>query len=1176
MAVITGTFAGEPLPGTAGNDTITGAGGADTITMLGGNDLALWNVGDGSDIVEGGTGVDIARFTSGDGFFSVSASGSGKVFVAAGVGGGAEIVTLNDVEQLDLRAAAFYNTVTVGDLSGSDVTKVTVDFAGANDFVAAHASSANNSLTVTAAGTTINIAGLPTLFSVTHAETADAVELHGANGNDKLSGATLGANRIYLGLYGDDGNDSLTGSANGDVLDGGTGNDTIVGGRGNDSVLLGSGNDLFLWSAGDGSDTVDGGADFDQLRVTGAATDESFSISDTGPGATVQRAAGLDVAVLDLTNVERLEIRTLGGADSIRLDQLAGTGLTTVVVDLAATAGGKIADTKVDTVSIGAHSTDDAYTVALLGGKIAIGGLGGDVTIDHAGKTDVLSITGGLGNDLIDASALPAGKITLELLGNSADDTIIGSAGDDKVLEAGGDDQLFLGAGNDVVDWNGSAGDDLIEGGAGVDSLLLAANGDSVTLGANGGRALLTRSDGASIDMDDVERIRFGASSTAASFRMDDLAGTGIQQVAIDLSDSLGKTSNGLSDGIGINATAGNDTIAAAITGNVVTVTGLAAQVTVARGDHADGLIIAGLAGNDVINLGKLPATSLIANLRGGTGNDTLVGGLGSDLLFGQEDDDRVIGEDGDDLVDLGTGNDLFIWNNGDGNDNVSGGGDFDTLRWTGAVGDETIKIAPFSANTFQLTRNVGAVTFTGGFLERLEIATLGGADTIEIGNLALAGVTQVAIDLATTAGGKTADTKIDKVSIEGTGNGESIFLGLVAGKIVESGLPYEVTIDHAGKTDVLIVHGGNGGDTIDASTIAAGKVALQLFGDDANDLIFGSAGDDTVEGGTGNDTAILGLGNDTYNWFEFDGDDLVVDQGGTDTFKVFGNSSEQDFALATASGRLIFSSAIDGAIVDVDNVERVEILAGAGIDSITVQNLSGSDIKLVSIDLGVSLSLTGDSQADTVVIDGTNGNDTITASLVAGAVSIKGLPAQLSIAHVEAIDTVSINAGAGNDSISVAALPTKAGHLILVGGDGNDKLTGNLGNNVLNGGADNDNLNGGGGNDTLTGGVGDDTITGGAGNDAIFYASVLDGHDVVIGFDGNAAGGQDVFDLDFLFDNLGVAAGNRAARVQILDKGASVEIAVDTDGVAGFDLAVATLKTADAITLGTDLLLGS
>ena len=107
-------------------------------------------------------------------------------------------------------------------------------------------------------------------------------------------------------------------------------------------------------------------------------------------------------------------------------------------------------------------------------------------------------------------------------------------------------------------------------------------------------------------------------------------------------------------------------------------------------------------------------------------------------------------------------------------------------------------------------------------------------------------------------------------------------------------------------------------------------------------------------------------------------------------------------------------------------------------------------------------------------------------------------------------------------------------------------------------------------------GGGGYDTITGGAGIDVVLYQSALDGHDIIIGFDGNAAGGQDTFDLDALFDSLGVAPVSRAARVSIVDKGASVDIAVDTDGLGGFDLTVATLKTADVITVGQDVILAN
>ena len=54
------------------------------------------------------------------------------------------------------------------------------------------------------------------------------------------------------------------------------------------------------------------------------------------------------------------------------------------------------------------------------------------------------------------------------------------------------------------------------------------------------------------------------------------------------------------------------------------------------------------------------------------------------------------------------------------------------------------------------------------------------------------------------------------------------------------------------------------------------------------------------------------------------------------------------------------------------------------------------------------------------------------------------------------------------------------------------------------------------------------------------------------------------------------MAASDRADRVSIVDKGASVEIAVDTDGDLNSDLHVATLKTADVITIGQDIVVGT
>jgi hypothetical protein len=147
------------------------------------------------------------------------------------------------------------------------------------------------------------------------------------------------------------------------------------------------------------------------------------------------------------------------------------------------------------------------------------------------------------------------------------------------------------------------------------------------------------------------------------------------------------------------------------------------------------------------------------------------------------------------------------------------------------------------------------------------------------------------------------------------------------------------------------------------------------------------------------------------------------------------------------------------------------------------------------------------------------------------------------------------------------------------IAGEGNalaNSIVGNEGANTLNGLDGNDTLNGGAGSDTLTGGVGDDRIIGGLGADVIVYGDTLSGHDLVLGFDGNPAGGQDKLDLEALFDSLNIATDNRADLVEIKDNGATVDVKVDADQNGSFELHVATLQSADVITVGDDVIVGT
>jgi Ca2+-binding RTX toxin-like protein len=147
------------------------------------------------------------------------------------------------------------------------------------------------------------------------------------------------------------------------------------------------------------------------------------------------------------------------------------------------------------------------------------------------------------------------------------------------------------------------------------------------------------------------------------------------------------------------------------------------------------------------------------------------------------------------------------------------------------------------------------------------------------------------------------------------------------------------------------------------------------------------------------------------------------------------------------------------------------------GADTLTVNDLTGTGVTAVNTNLAASGG-SGDGSADQVIVNGTNGNDAITASGSAGTATLKGLAATVAIAGAEAAnDKLLINAVAGDDVVTASGLAADAVKLTEDGGDGADALTGGAGDDTLLGGAGDDILIGGPGSDILDGGTGNNVL---------------------------------------------------------------------------------------------------
>ena len=114
---------------------------------------------------------------------------------------------------------------------------------------------------------------------------------------------------------------------------------------------------------------------------------------------------------MDLNGVERIQLNALGGADTITVNDLTGTDVTRVAVDLSAPTGSGQGDGQADMVIVNGTAGDDRITVASSNASVVVNGLAAQVTIAGAeGANDSLVINGLAGNDTINASALNAAR----------------------------------------------------------------------------------------------------------------------------------------------------------------------------------------------------------------------------------------------------------------------------------------------------------------------------------------------------------------------------------------------------------------------------------------------------------------------------------------------------------------------------------------------------------------------------------------------------------------------------------------------------------------------------------------------------------------------------------------------------------------------------------------------
>jgi Ca2+-binding RTX toxin-like protein len=250
---LTGGSGNEFFQGGLGNDSVNGKRGNDAAALGGGDDSFVWNPGDGSDAVEGGPGSDTEVFNGAnvaehfrlDPVLNRLAAG---FLLFRDVGN--ITMTNSGIEQLVLTARGGADIVDVSDMTGSGLTKASIDLGGADaaaDTVNVEGTDAADVVTISGGAGSVSETGLATALSITGTEPANdklAVDLRG--GDDALDASKLAATSVKLTAHGGDGNDVLVGSAGDDSLFGDAGDDILNGGPGNDVLDGGTGSNVLI------------------------------------------------------------------------------------------------------------------------------------------------------------------------------------------------------------------------------------------------------------------------------------------------------------------------------------------------------------------------------------------------------------------------------------------------------------------------------------------------------------------------------------------------------------------------------------------------------------------------------------------------------------------------------------------------------------------------------------------------------------------------------------------------------------------------------------------------------------------------------------------------------------------------------------------------------------------
>ncbi len=864
---------------------------------------------------------------------------------------------------------------------------------GVGDISVAYEASGSTSVETDAAITrTLETGETQVIDKITSSEAADLLlantSYYGAVGDNRanvISGAGVAA---PLEIYGEGGDDNLTGGPHADVIIGGAGGDRIEGGYSSDLLVGGDGMDVITGGKVNLNDQIQfnvlvdspnqfasnsGWGDERWEREIGDVDGDGY-IDAVGFGASDtyvalgQADGSLDGAIVATSAFGSIDDgwgnegyeRRVADVNGDGRDDIVGFGYSKTYVSLGQ-ANGTFGGTFVASDYYGTTGTWDREEY-----ERRLADFNGD------GRADIVAF----GNTGVYTSFGAAdGTFEYPLLGTDQFGTVTDYSGVDSVPYFWGNEQYE----REVGDVNGDGYADLI--GFGADGTYVSL---SYGTGYFGLKYLATSDFGSNT----------GWGNEAYERRVEDVNSDGYADV-IGFGQSATVVSYGRSDGTFGPSFVASESMDADI--------GLGAEqherrIADVNGDGIADAVVFGPNGTGVV-LGEMSDQ----------GADRMFGGGGNDLLKGEHGADLIIGGEGSDTLEGGRGRDTL--NGGLGADTLTGGSNDDVFVFSDPNGTSDL-VSDFAV----------------------------GIDTIDLRGLFHHLADGVALADAVTVANDSGDALI-RFDADGTGAGTSVEIARLSG-IDASGLEFG--------RDILLTDGvaQSGGDTnggggrqrpddntsINTTTYTSGGTGNDTLTGDQN-----GASADFLNGKQGSDTMIGKLDNDKYI-VDSTGDMLVENAGeGQDAIELWtGNfdmgtnaANVEMMEIKRAGGSNVTGNSSDNIIkghtgVDtIDGAAGDDLLIGNGADDI----LSGGAGRDWLVGGDGADQLSGGAGADVFVIDAASEAGDVVSDFAVSedAVDVRLLVDQLPTG-ISAADAISISDNGGDAVIAFDADGTGPG----------------------------------------------------------------------------------------------------------------------------------------------------